>query len=132
MSKEQFYNPQELRSPGMLTFDPIPMNQYNRTMEEEKKNYSKEQLVNIYRDMYIIRSFEEMLESIKMKGEYRGTKFTYFGAAHLSIGEEASAVVVHAAGEKDERGVEGEYRLGEDETRRGASIAGRGTGVPRR
>ena len=46
--------------------------------------------------------------------------------------EEASAVVVHAAGEKDERGVEGEYRLGEDETRRGASIAGRGTGDPRR
>jgi 2-oxoisovalerate dehydrogenase E1 component len=42
--------------------------------------------------MVIIRQFEEMLLSIKTTGEYNGISYNYPGPAHLSIGQEASAV----------------------------------------
>lgn len=92
MSKEQYYDPIKLREPGMLEISSIPMNQYNKTIEDEKDRFTKEDFINIFRDMYTIRAFEKMLEAIKMEGEYKGKKFTYSGAAHLSLGEEAAAV----------------------------------------
>ena len=51
-----------------------------------------EELKTIYHDMYMIRTFEEMLHTIKVLGMYRQHKFSYTGPAHLSIGEEAYAV----------------------------------------
>jgi len=92
MPKEQFINPEEMRASGVLKLKDIPMNQYNKTITEERKKYTDEQLTNIYRDMVIIRAFETMLESIKMQGKYCNREFTYVGAAHLSHGEEAVAV----------------------------------------
>ncbi|MBP3737070.1 MAG: dehydrogenase [Lachnospiraceae bacterium] len=68
------------------------MNQYQKTVSDEKKNFSREELINIYRDMYVIRAFEQMLEAIKMEGKYKGKEFSYAGAAHLALGEEAAAV----------------------------------------
>ena len=42
--------------------------------------------------MLIIREFETMLNLIKTAGEYQGIKYNHPGPAHLSIGQEASAV----------------------------------------
>lgn len=92
MSKEQRFDPCATRAPGSLEFPEIPMNRYCRTLRDEEKNFSKAQLLGVFRDMYMIRAFEKMLESIKMEGEYKGRKFSYAGAAHLSLGEEAAAV----------------------------------------
>ena len=41
------------------------MNQYKKTIEEEKENYSTEDFLRIYRDMFIIREFEMMINRKK-------------------------------------------------------------------
>ncbi len=92
MPKIQFIDPKEVRKPGEITFKPIPVNQYNKSIEEEKANFSREELLNIYTDMVIIREFETMINEIKIKGEYNGIAYNHPGPAHLSIGQEAAAV----------------------------------------
>jgi len=92
MPKNQFINPEEVRKPGQIDFKPIPVNQYNKTVEEEKENFTKEDFLRIYNDMVVIREFETMLNLIKTRGEYNGIPYNHPGPAHLSIGQEAAAV----------------------------------------
>lgn len=92
MPKSQFIDPNEVRQPGFIEFKPIPVNQYNKTIEEEKANFSDDDLLRIYRDMVVIREFETMLNLIKTRGEYNGIAYNHPGPAHLSIGQEAAAV----------------------------------------
>ena len=92
MPKCQFLDPVQLRKADKLEFKSIQVNQYNRTIEEEKKSYSKDDLLRIYYDMLVIREFETMLNLIKTTGEYNGVKYDHPGPAHLSIGQEAAAV----------------------------------------
>jgi len=92
MPKSQFIDPKEVRKAGSIEFTSIPVNQYNKTIEEEKKLFTKEELLNIFRDMSVIREFETMLNEIKTKSVYNGVEYTNPGPAHLSIGQEASAV----------------------------------------
>lgn len=92
MPRSQFIDPVEIRRPGQLQFGSIPLNQYNKTIGDELEHYSSEDLVRIYRDMVIIREFENMLNEIKIKNEYRGISYNHPGPAHLSIGQEAAAV----------------------------------------
>jgi 2-oxoisovalerate dehydrogenase E1 component len=92
MPKALFIDPAEVRKSGYVKFKDIPLNQYNKTIEDEKSNFSNEDFLRIWRDMLIIREFETMLNDIKTTGEYKGVKYNYPGPAHLSIGQEASAV----------------------------------------
>ena len=92
MSKQLFIDPNEMRKPGKVTFTDIPVNVYQKTVKDEKKNFSKEQLVTIYRDMLILREFETMINLIKKTGEYEGVAYNHPGPAHLSMGQEATAV----------------------------------------
>lgn len=92
MPKSQFIDPREVRKSGILTFSDIKLNQYNKTIEEEKINYSTEDFHRIYHDMAFIREFETMLNSVKTKSEYMGMTYNNPGPAHLSLGQEASAV----------------------------------------
>ncbi len=92
MPKNQFINPAEVRKPGQIEFKPIPVNQYNKTIEDEKSNFSKEDFIKIFHDMVVIREFETMLNLIKTRGEYNGIPYNHPGPAHLSIGQEAAAV----------------------------------------
>ena len=92
MPKSQFMDPNELRKPGFVEFKPIAVNQYNKTIADEKKNYSKDDFMRIYHDMATIREFEQMLLDIKTKSEYQGIEYNNPGPAHLSLGQEASAV----------------------------------------
>jgi len=92
MPKVQFINPDEVRKPKQLEFKPIPINQYNKTIEDEKENFSKEDFLRIFNDMVVIREFETMLNLIKTRGEYNGISYNHPGPAHLSIGQEAAAV----------------------------------------
>lgn len=92
MPKVQFIDPKETRKAGELSFKPIPVNQYNKSIEEEKANFSKEDFLRIYQDMLVIREFETMLNEIKTKGEYNSIPYNHPGPAHLSIGQEAAAV----------------------------------------
>ncbi|NQU88557.1 MAG: dehydrogenase, partial [Mariniphaga sp.] len=92
MPKAQFINPSEVRKSGQIDFTPIPINQYSKTIEEEKENFSKEDFLRIYHDMVVIREFETMLNLIKIRGKYNGIEYNHPGPAHLSIGQEAAAV----------------------------------------
>ena len=92
MSKQLFVDPVELRKPGKITFEDIPVNVYNKTIQDEKVNYSKEDFIRIFHDIAMLREFESMINSIKIKGEYQGFKHSYPGPAHLSMGQEAAAV----------------------------------------
>ncbi len=92
MPKQLFIDPLKVRKPGKITFGEIPVNQYQKTLADEKENYSKEDLLEIYRDMVIIREFETMLNKIKTTNEYEGISYNHPGPAHLSIGQEAAAV----------------------------------------
>ncbi len=92
MPKSEFIDPNVVRQAGMLELQPIPLNQYQKTVKDEKDNFTNEEFKAIYHDMVLIREFETMLNSVKTKGEYKGTSYNYPGPAHLSIGQEAAAV----------------------------------------
>ena len=92
MPKSQFMDPKEVRKSGFIKFTDIPVNQYKKTVKQEKGNYSNEDFKRIYHDMAIIREFETMLYSIKTTNAYNGVEYNNPGPAHLSLGQEASAV----------------------------------------
>jgi 2-oxoisovalerate dehydrogenase E1 component len=92
MPKIEFIDPKLERKSGQVKLNPIPVNQYSKSIEDEKVNFSKDEFLKIYRDMVIIREFETMLNEIKVSGAYHEIPYNHPGPAHLSIGQEASAV----------------------------------------
>ena len=92
MSKQLFVDPNERRATGKIHFEDIPVCTYKKTVKDEVGNFTKEQLVNIYRDMLTLREFETMINLIKKTGEYKGIAYNHPGPAHLSMGQEAAAV----------------------------------------
>jgi 2-oxoisovalerate dehydrogenase E1 component len=87
-------DPNEMRSKRVLDFAPIPLNQYDQSVTDELAagSFTKDDLLRIQRDMMLIRAFEEMLDSVKKLGHYKDIPYNHRGPAHLSIGQEASAV----------------------------------------
>ncbi len=92
MPKNQFIDPAALRKEGQISFGTIPVNQYRKSIAEERVSLSDADFIRIYRDMAIIREFENMLNEIKIKNEYQGISYNHPGPAHLSMGQEAAAV----------------------------------------
>jgi len=94
MPKQVTINPTAMRAKSAVDFAPIPVNQYDRTVSDELAagNVGKEDLLRIQRDMMLIRTFENMLDSVKKQGHYRDIKYDHRGPAHLSMGQEAAAV----------------------------------------
>ena len=92
MPKSLYVDPVATRAPGKIHFEDIPVCAYNKTIAEERANFSDADLVRIYRDITILREFENMLNLIKTQASYNGIDTTYPGPAHLSLGQEASCV----------------------------------------
>jgi 2-oxoisovalerate dehydrogenase E1 component len=92
MTRQITVSPKEVRSAGVLKFTDIPVNVYQKTAADEKRNFKTEEFLNIYRDMCYIREFETMLNLIKTTGEYNGVPYNHPGPAHLGIGQEAAYV----------------------------------------
>lgn len=94
MPKQLFIDPSEMRKAGEVTFKPIPVNQYKKTAKQEldEGNFSKQDLLDIYHDMSLIREFETMLHLVKTTGAYKDIPYNNPGPAHLSVGQEAAAV----------------------------------------
>jgi 2-oxoisovalerate dehydrogenase E1 component len=94
MPKEVMIDPSQARARTFVEFAPIPVNQYDRTVCDELRagNLTKDDLVRIQRDMMLIRTFENMLDSVKKQGHYKDIKYNHRGPAHLSMGQEAAAV----------------------------------------
>ena len=92
MPKNLVIDPNFIRAQGKIQFTDIPVNVYNKTIKDEKENFSKADFVRIFNDIAMLREFESMINEIKIKGEYQGFKHSYPGPAHLSMGQEAAAV----------------------------------------
>ena len=92
MPKSQPIMPEQAFIPGFIHFEDIPVCQYNKTLDEEKALYTKADFMRIYHDMRTIREFETMLNEVKTKNAYNGVEYNNPGPAHLSVGQEASAV----------------------------------------
>jgi len=94
MPKNLMIVPDHVRAKSYIEFSPIPVNQYNRSIEDELNSgdFTKDDLVRIQRDMMIIRAFESMLDAVKKTGKYHDIEYNHRGPAHLSIGQEATAV----------------------------------------
>ncbi len=92
MPKSVMIHPHEVRQSRFIELDPIPVNQYSRTLADELDRYAREDLVRIHRDMAYIRAFETMLQEVKTQRSFRDIPYDHRGPAHLSIGQEASAV----------------------------------------
>lgn len=92
MPKSEFIDPNQVRQPGFIEFQAIPVNQYQKTVKDERNNFSDGEFKAMYHDMVLIREFETMINLIKTKGEYNGTPYNHPGPAHLSIGQESAAV----------------------------------------
>ncbi|NLF94012.1 MAG: dehydrogenase, partial [Oligosphaeraceae bacterium] len=84
--------PDEVFKKGQIDFTPIPVCSYNLELKDEKKLFSSAEFVTIYHDMIILRTFETVINELKLKGEYNGVKYNHAGPAHLSMGQEAAAV----------------------------------------
>ena len=65
MPKNQLIDPDQVRKPGKVEFSPIPLNQYSKSIKDERANFSDDELIRIYHDMFVIREFETMLNQIK-------------------------------------------------------------------
>jgi 2-oxoisovalerate dehydrogenase E1 component len=92
MPKSLMIRPDAVRAGGKLELSPIPLNLYSRTLTDELPRFGADNLLRLFRDMAIIRNFENMLNEIKLRGKYRGLEYNHRGPAHLSMGQEAAAV----------------------------------------
>ncbi|MFM7320830.1 MAG: thiamine pyrophosphate-dependent enzyme, partial [Armatimonadota bacterium] len=92
MPKSISIHPDSVRRGGRLEFSPIPVNTYSRTLAEERVALGDDALRRIRHDMAVIRTFETMLQEVKTQRAWKGIAYDHRGPAHLSIGQEASAV----------------------------------------
>ena len=96
MPKSIYIDPNETLRPKehKITFPEVPVMQYNKSIKDElaEGNFTKEDLLRIYHDMFVIREFETMLNLVKTTGGYNGVEYNNPGPAHLSAGQEAAAV----------------------------------------
>ena len=92
MPKSILVDPREVRKPQFLKLKDIPVNQYKSDFKKELASYGNERLLRVWHDMVVIREFENMLNEFKTKGTWNGIEYNHKGPAHLSMGQEASAV----------------------------------------
>src|SRR6266700_2015815 len=92
MPKSIIIEPEKVFASETLRFAEIPLNAYNKTIEDELATYSRAEFLAIWQDMCAIREFETVLNENKTKGAYKGVTYNHAGPAHLSIGQEAAAV----------------------------------------
>jgi 2-oxoisovalerate dehydrogenase E1 component len=92
MPKSIVLEPEQLLAEGRIRFSDIPVNTYKRTIEQERSVFTPKDFMAIWQDMAAIREFETILNEIKTKRVYKGVAYDHLGPAHLSIGQEASAV----------------------------------------
>ncbi|MBN1444188.1 MAG: dehydrogenase [Planctomycetes bacterium] len=94
MVKQLMVVPEEVRRADTIHLGTIPVNTYRKSLREEIQDGRLDvpSALRIFRDMAVIREFETMLDQIKKMGSYRGLAYEHAGPAHLSIGQEGSAV----------------------------------------
>ena len=67
MTKNIEIKPEVVFARDKIEFKPIEINAYNKSIEEEKKLFSKDDFKTIYYDMCILRKFETILDKLKRR-----------------------------------------------------------------
>src|SRR5665648_1165952 len=88
MTKSLEIRPADVMHEGRIEFSDIPVNAFPTGTAEALAGHSAERLIGIWRDMWAIREFENILNEIKVKGVYRDLAYNHAGPAHLSMGQE--------------------------------------------
>ncbi len=88
MPKSILIAPERVFARDTIHLTDIPVNAYQRGAAD----LTREDALEIWRDLCAIREFETVLNEIKTKGAYKGVTYNHAGPAHLSIGQEAAAV----------------------------------------
>ena len=65
MPKSQFIDPDRVRQKGEIIFQPIPVNRYNKSLKEERENFSDEDI----EEMYEANRSDEHILKLKMVKE---------------------------------------------------------------
>jgi 2-oxoisovalerate dehydrogenase E1 component len=92
MPASQFIDPEVVRKEGVLKLKDIPLNTYRKTLKDVREEYPDDHLIAMFRDMRLIREFENMVQAVRTVKIYNGVEYSYTGPAHLSQGQEAAAV----------------------------------------
>ena len=101
MPKSQFADPDFLRKAGEVKINPIPVNQYNKTIKEElkEKHFTKDDLKHIYRDMFTIREIRETSQRLAVARLLdEGKPYTAIEQATGASATGFSTTIVSAAG----------------------------------
>ncbi len=78
--------------PGKIKFKTIDAYSYGLDLKDELDNgLSKEEALELYECMLVIREFEEMILKLRTGAYERISDYEYRGPTHLSIGQEATA-----------------------------------------
>ena len=112
---ERFADREPLQTPD------IPVYLYRKTLAQARAEYPDNTLRQVLRQMLILRQFETMLQEIRSRGEFNGIQCAYRGPAHLSVGQEASAVGLALALQPDDH-VFGNHRSHGDALAKGLSV----------
>lgn len=102
MPKEISIDPNGFKARTALSAPSIPVHAYEANIEAERAGFGDTGLLQLLRDMMIIREFETMASSLRLNGVYNDIKFTFQGSMHPSLGQEAAAVGAAAALEPDD------------------------------
>ncbi|MDI4567553.1 MAG: thiamine pyrophosphate-dependent dehydrogenase E1 component subunit alpha, partial [Mycoplasma sp.] len=94
MPKKQYISPKIKLRETYPNPQYIPCYTYRRSLSDElfDSNITKEQAIEIYYQMLLIRRFEEMLLENKATNKFHGIEYEYDGPLHTSIGQEAVCV----------------------------------------
>jgi len=120
-------------------YDEIPLYRYMPTLKEELENdiISIEESLRLYRTMVLQRSFEEIIRDLDVKRLVPVEEYEFRGTAHLSVGQEATAVGAMSVLSKDDyitsthrghghcisKGLFALYQMNEDEIQKFLSTA---------
>ncbi len=92
MPQCQVIDPTAVRKNGVIKTPDIPINAYQKRLKDVTHEFPADDLVTMYHDMQLIREFENMVQGVRTVKEYNGVSYSYTGPAHLSQGQEPSAV----------------------------------------
>jgi len=92
MPKSINVSPERFALPGKLDHAQIDIYRYKSSLNDELEQRGAAPLIDALRHMMMVREFETMLGSLRSMGKYEDLEYRYRGPAHLSVGQEASAV----------------------------------------
>ncbi|UQR61453.1 dehydrogenase [Bradyrhizobium sp. C-145] len=92
MPKQIYIDPDLFKVRGALAAPSIPIHAYESALPDERERFGDAGLVQMLRDMMLVREFESCVGSLRAKGSFGGIDCPYKGPAHTSIGQEATSV----------------------------------------